>query len=124
MALRSRIADHLDSLERWRLTTFGSPEVDDEDGVTPAMVRFIGSRRFGDRLREVCEVVIVLAPTTDASAIDGIGAEAAEDQLLDDLDQVPDCYPRLIGTHVDYERSLAADSRHTYIVLAVQVLGP
>lgn len=124
MALRQRVADHLDGLAGYELTTFGSPRLEVPDGVLPVLVRFLGSRRFGDRLREVVEVVAVIAPSTDAEAIDGKGAETAQDDLLDVLDDVEDCFPRLIGVAMDYERALAAGARRTYIVLAVQVLGP
>ena len=124
MTLRTRIVDHLAGLDHWRVTSYGSPELGIEAGVLPVMVRFLGSRRYGDKLREVAEIAVALAPTTDASAFDGSTAEAAETQLLDDLDDVADCYPRLLGTIVDYERPLVAGSRHTYIVLAAQALGP
>lgn len=124
MTLRRRIADHLDGLDRWQLTSFGSPVLDPAEGALPVMVRFLGRRRYGDRLREVCEVEAVVAPTTDSAAIDGAGAETACDQLLADLGGVADCFPELVGAIVDYERAYVRDSRHTYVSVAVQVLGP
>ncbi|MXZ01361.1 hypothetical protein F4Y93_12225 [Candidatus Poribacteria bacterium] len=124
MTLRARIVDHLGGLERWRLTSFGSPVLHDEEGTLPVLVRFLGRRRYGDRLREVCEVEAVIAPTADSEAIDGAGTETACDQLIDDLNDVADCFPELIGAIIDYERAYVKNSRHTFIVVAVQVLGP
>lgn len=99
------------------------------------LTRYAGQTIFSGFRRPQVDVTMILGQSGSTQWVEGRGVEALEDQLVNALKTVPDCYPELLPSEVDYAMRLAAGGRAsrsrgsggggeaTYIAVIIPVMG-
>ena len=86
-----------------------------------AVTRFGGSIVIGTRRRPIVQVILIVG--TEPLEPPQMDLEALEDQLVEALDTVTDCFPRVLTTSANYDFRPIPRGR-PYVALSVQALGP
>ena len=122
--LKQRIETALRDDGRWPVGSWGTPV----QGRPPIVfVRYSGSRIIDGLRRRRVELVMMIAPANSGEWNTGGGVETLEDQLVELLNGVDDCYPELEPIAAVYDYPFPGKrqwERTDWVALIVPCYGP
>ena len=134
MSLQDAIGEAVEASGEFIYTPWTEPVLETiayggDDRVPVVSVRYAGSVLLGQRRRSELLVRCVVATSHTAGWADGEGVEAVELSLHAILERVPNCFPSLLPSRVDYQHQIGPQRRgqrivNTYIAILMRVMGP
>ncbi|WP_419923564.1 hypothetical protein [Candidatus Poriferisocius sp.] len=123
MGLKGRIDTALATDGRWTFSPWQAPELRGLSTKPVVSTRYVGTVALANRRRVAVVVRIIFGPAESSEWAEGDDIQLWDERLTDALNQVEDCFPELLSSHVDYDHRVAG-TRRPYIAATIRAVGP